>query len=210
MFASMPFAGQAQDIKSTASSILGNVLSSSSSSSSTKSTTASSIFSFLTGSKTVSANNLVGNWTYSEPAAAFESKNLLSQAGGSIVANQIQKQSGSYLTRYGIKPGSVKFTFKSDKTFTATIGTKKVSGTYSVSGSNVVFSTNGVKALTANCNMKSSNMQLTFKADKLLSLVKMLNNVSNVSGSTGTALSVITKLSDNYDGMQVGMQFAKK
>lgn len=206
----MPLAGQAQDIKSTASFILGSVLSSSNSSTSTKSSTTSSIFSFLTGTKTVSANTIVGNWTYSEPAAAFESKNLLSQAGGAIVANQIQKQSGNYLTRYGIKPGSVKFNFKSDKTFTATIGKKKVNGTYKVNGSNVEFSTNGVKTLTANCNMKSSSMQLTFKADKLLSLVKMLNNVPKVSGSTGTALSVITKLSDNYDGMQVGMQFAKK
>jgi len=205
-----PFTGQAQSMKSKASSILGNVFSSVSSSNSSKTSTASSIFNFLTGTKNVSAANLVGNWSYSEPAAAFESKNLLSQAGGALMANQIQKQSGNYLTKYGIKPGSVTFNFKNDSTFTAKVGQKTVNGTYLVKGSNVELYKAGVKALTANVNMKSSNMQLTFKADKLLSLIKMLNYVPTTSGSTGTALKLISKLSNTYDGMQVGMQFSKK
>jgi hypothetical protein len=201
-----PVSIQAQDIKSAASSILGGLLGSCSSTSSSKSTTASSIFNFLTGTKKVSAKSIVGTWSYSEPAAAFESKNLLSQAGGAVIANTIQNQSGQALQKYGIKPGAMKFTFKADSTFVCQLNGKNISGTYKVDGSNVYFSHAGIQALGANANLKGNNMQLTFKADKLLQFVKLLNKV-NVSSSS---LKLISTLADNYTGMQLGLQFAKQ
>lgn len=196
----VPSVSQAQNIKS----MLGNVLSSAKSSTAGTSSS-SSIFNFLTGKKAVTSKNLIGTWTYSEPAAAFESQNLLSEAGGALVAQTVQSKSGSYLSRYGIKPGAMKFTFKNDTAFSCVVGGKTIRGTYKVNGSTVNFYKGGIKALSANANLKGSNMQLTFKADKLLSLVKMLNYLP----SSDAALGVVTKLASNYNGMQVGMQFKK-
>ena len=204
---SMPV--QAQDDGNSLSSILGNVLSKTSSSkskSSGKNDLASSIFNFLTGTKEVSAKNLTGTWVYSEPAAAFESSNMLSQAGGALIAKKLQSKSASALSKYGIKPGAMKMTFSADSSFVCTVGKKSFKGTYSLSGSDVLFYKAGVKVLSANANLKSTNMQLTFQADKLLTFIKLLNGISSVS----TSLKLVTKLAENYDGMQLGMQFAKQ
>ncbi|MBP3774028.1 MAG: DUF4923 family protein [Bacteroidaceae bacterium] len=200
---------QAQDVSQTASSILSSVLSKKSakkSSSTSTNNVVNSIFNFLTGTKDVSANSLVGTWVYSEPAAAFESNNLLSKAGGAVIANQLQNKSASALAKYGIKPGAMKMTFSADSTFTCTVGKKTLSGTYAVEGTDVLFYKGGVKVLSSNVNLKSSSMQLTFQADKLLTFVKLLNGISSVSSS----LKLITTLANNYDGMQLGMQFAKE
>ena len=202
------------DAQSSLKNILGNILSSSSNKSTTgtdtKNTTSadvlSSIFNNVVGTKSISKNNIVGTWTYSEPAVAFSSKNLLSQAGGVIAANTVEKKLGSALTKYGFTSGTSTFIFAADSTFTAKLKNKAVTGKYSISGSTVTFySKLGVKMATANAAIKSNALQLTFKADKLLSFAQYASTVS-----ANSTLTTISKLAKNYDGMQLGMQFSKK
>lgn len=198
--------------QSTLGNILGSVLSSKSSSSNSSSsdnTTSSlltSVFNNLIGKSKVSTTSLIGTWVYSQPAVAFESENLLSKAGGKVVANTIQKKLGNALTKYGFKSTST-FTFAKDSVFTVKTNNRTVKGKYSVSGSTVTFySSLNVKIVTANVAMSGSNLQLTFSANKLLTFAKYASALS----TTSTALQVVSKLANNYTGMQLGVQLKKK
>lgn len=222
LFAASSFACQMQ-AQSLLKNVLGSLLGGSTSSSTTTETTTSSktssssstggllssIFNYVVGNKTVSSKNLVGTWTYNQPAVAFESSNLLSQAGGKVLASQVQKKLGTALTKYGFATGNSAITFNSDSTFVLQLKSKKVSGKYTTDGSTLTLygKTTGKKLVTANVALSGSNLQITFKADKLLSFVQY---ASSLSTSATSSLGLLSQLAGNYSGMQLGMQFSKK
>lgn len=168
-------------------------------------TSASDILSSLIGTKKVTTSQITGTWKYSKPAVAFESDNLLNKAGGSVVSSTIENKLATELSKFGVKSGTMTLTFNSDSTFTATIGKKSSKGTYTLSGATIRFSYEGAPTITANTKISGSSLQLTFTADKLLTFVKGIGTV----GINSTALTAVSKLAQSYDGMQVGLQFAK-
>ena len=54
----------------------------------------------LLGTSSVSAADLVGTWNYSQPAVAFESKNVLTNVGTAAASSAIEKKLATYLTKY--------------------------------------------------------------------------------------------------------------
>ena len=173
----------------------------------------SNFFSNLFGSSqnntvtTVTSTSLVGTWTYSPPAVAFESKNLLGKAGGAVTANVLEKKLGNALTTYGFKPGNSTLTFNADSTFSMRIKGRTVTGRYSVSKSTLTLRSRlGTTLVTANVAIASNQLQLTFTANKLLTFVKQVAALS----TTSTTLNTISQLAGNYSGMQLGLQFKKK
>lgn len=197
--------------QSTLSDILGNLASSktSSSNSSKSSTTGgvlTSIFNNLIGKKQVSETSLAGTWVYSQPAVAFESENLLSKAGGKVVANTIQTKLGTALTKYGFKSTST-FTFGEDKSFTVKTSNRTVKGKYEVSGSTITFySSLNRKVATANVALSGNDLQITFSANKLLTFAKYASALS----TTSSTLQLVSKMAGNYTGMQLGVHLKKK
>ena len=71
-----------------------------------------------------STKSIVGTWEYSEPAILFTSDNFLAQAGAKIASNKIEQNIQKHLNKYGIKKGALKFTFRSDGTYTEVLGKK--------------------------------------------------------------------------------------
>ena len=170
-------------------------------------TTVTSVFNHLIGNTTVTSTSLVGTWTYSQPAVAFESQNLLGKAGGAVTANVLEKKLGNALTTYGFKPGNSTLTFNADSTFSMRIKGRTVTGRYSVSKSTLTLRSRlGTTLVTANVAIASNQLQLTFTANKLLTFVKQVAALS----TTSTTLNTISQLAGNYSGMQLGLQFKKK
>ena len=58
---------------------------------------------------------------------------------------------------------------------------------------------------TANLALKGNEMQITFKADKLLEFLK---NITTMTGNS--TLNMIGNIASGYDGMQLGFQFKKE
>jgi hypothetical protein len=188
----------------TVSSILSNL----GNSSKKNSGVVSSIVDNLVGTKSVSLNSLVGTWTYSKPAVAFESQNALSKIGGSVVSNKIETKLSSIFTKAGISKGKFSITFASDGTFTTTMNNRKISGVYTLSGSTITFSKTKDAKLKVNANVKlGTTLQITFKANKLLQFAKQFGSLA---GSASTTLSTVSSLMSNYSGVQIGMHFTKK
>ncbi len=165
--------------------------SSSSSSSSTSSTasTISSIVDNLIGTSNVSAKSLVGTWKYTEPAVAFESESALSKIGGSVASSSIEDKMATYLSKVGISEGKFSIKFESDGTFTATVNSKSVSGTYTVSGSNITFDKESSASSSSSSTSSTSSSKLSSALSKLKS-----SSSSDSSSSSGTKISANVKL----------------
>jgi len=207
---------------SNGSSILGNVGSAllqnavSGSSSGTTSTTnisntASTLGSLLSdllgSSSSISQSDIVGTWNYTGTDCVFESDNLLAKAGGSVAASKIEQQIDSQLSKIGIKSGSCSFTFNKDNTYTATIGSRTISGNYTLDSSNKKIKMTylaGVGSMTPRIAKSGNTISLLFESDKLLSLLK---GASALTGSS--SLSSITSLLGNYDGLYIGLKLKK-
>lgn len=189
------------DTASSAASILGGILSNDGSGTSIL----GSLLEGLLGGGTLTQKNLIGTWTYQAPKVAFESENLLSKAGGAVVANKVEDKLNTYLSKVGIKQGVSTFTFNQDGTYTIqTKGTTVSSGTYSYNPNSKTIQMSGMLGLTnLNCSVgvSGSYIYLMFGADKLLSGA---NSVLSALGS-----SVLSSVLGSYDGMQIGFTLAK-
>ncbi|MFI3285871.1 MAG: DUF4923 family protein [Rikenellaceae bacterium] len=166
----------------------------------------SDVVSSVTGGITLSNDKIVGEWDYVQPAVELDSDSVVSTAAGSLVSSQIEAKLSTYCTKVGIKAGSFAFVFGSGNTFTSNIGSKQLSGTYTIdaeSGTitfNYSASTLNIGKLTANATLTSSSLSLLFNADKLLSLFSALGSSSNEE------LQLLSSLSEQYNGLKLGFE----
>ena len=168
-----------------------------------------SLFQNLIGKDNVDNSSLKGEWIYESPAVAFESSNLLNKAGGKFIANTLENTLQKYLEKIGFTEGKVEMSFDGDSTFQMKIGTQTIEGIYSVNENELSMKRKAIllnaRPVTANVAVKTDNIQITFKADKLL---EFFTNISSMT-SNGT-LNLVSKLASGYDGMQLGFQFKRK
>ncbi len=162
------------------------------------------VVSTITGKST---SSMVGTWVYNGSAIEFESDNLLEKAGGAVAATAAEKKLDEQLSKIGITSETLSFTFSEDSTFTATLGTKKLSGTYSYNASTEKTKLKFAKLIGINTtiNCTSSSMDMLFKSDILLNLLTLLGENSGSS-----SLQTISSLADNYDGMMMGFALKKE
>lgn len=192
------------------SSLLQNATSSTSSTSTTSnavSTLGSLLSDLLGSSSSLSQSDIIGTWNYTGTDCVFESESLLSKAGGSVVASQIENKLDTQLSNIGIKSGSCSFTFNKDNTYTATIGSRTLSGNYTLDTSNKKIKLTylaGVGSITPRITKSGSTISLLFEGSKLLTLLKGASALTNSS-----SLSSISSLLGNYDGLYVGLKMKK-
>lgn len=170
--------------------------------------TLGSVLADVLGSGKVSEKSLVGTWSYTGSSVVFKSENMLKKAAASLAATSMEKKLDSYLAKVGVKPGACAFTFNSDKTYTATIGGRKVSGTYTLDAKNktvtLTFTKLSVGKFTARVAGSAGKLSLLFEADRLL---KLVSAVTRVSG--GAAMTTLSGLLGSYDGLMIGLEFKK-
>lgn len=150
--------------------------------------------------------SMEGTWTYTGSALAFESDNLLQQAGGAVAASAVEKKLNDFLQRIGIQSGQMSFTFAADSTFQTTIKGKTMKGTYSYDQSTKKAQLKFSKLLNINTtvNCTSQQMELLFPSDRLLDLLTFLASKSN-----NATLQSIGSLAESYDGMMLGFTLEK-
>ncbi len=201
----------------TGQSILSNMASNSmqqgtpSTTTSQSSTTGNAISSFLgslLGSfTTLDQKDILGTWNYSGPDCVFETENLLMKAGGEVAAAKIENQLSGALAKVGISSGKCAFTFNQDNTYTATIGGRTISGTYTLDAENKTITMTylqGLGTMTPKVAKVGNKLSLLFDADKLL---KTVGTVAALSGKS--SLNTLSNLINSYDGMLIGMELQK-
>ena len=153
----------------------------------------------------VSAQNLIGSWTYNGPGCAFTSENLLAKAGGEVAAAQIEEKVKPYYQQVGISASNTQITFNQDGTFSSKIAGTNFSGTYTFNEASQQIKLKGL-LLSINCYTKReiNGISILFEAKKLLTV---LQTMSALSGNAN--LQTIGDLSKQYDGVRVGFDMKR-
>lgn len=165
----------------------------------------SGITSIFSSDKQANKNNIIGTWSYTEPAIMFTSDNLLTKLAAKVAANKLEDKLQSYLTQYGIKPGALVLTFNEDGTCTETLNGKTMKGKWQVKDSKLVLTLGGIKALQITTQIDGKNMMFVTDATKLLKLFKSVG-----AKSTNKNIQTVTSLMKNVDGMQAGVSLKKQ
>lgn len=198
---------QATPAKAQWSSILNSVVSAATESTGTSETSSliSNLIASVTGNATTTQENLIGSWSYTQPAVQFESENALSKAGGTAIAAKVETKLAKYYKAVGIKAGKLTFTFDSDGNCTYGLGSSTRQGTYTFDATNkmVNITTTTGYTVAAYVTISGSNMTLTFDATKMLTLMQSIS-------SKMSALSTVSALAGSYNGMKIGFEFSKK
>src|SRR5574344_1059357 len=120
--------------------------------------------SIISGNNNVTTETITGTWSYQEPAIAFESSNLLKQAGGQVASSILEKKLATQFTKVGITPGKFLITFGSDGTFSTTKnGSVTSSGTYTIDGSKITFAyLAGAAKISGYAQMNGEKLSLSF------------------------------------------------
>lgn len=165
----------------------------------------SGITSIFSSDKQANKNNIIGTWSYSEPAIVFTSDNLLTKVAAKVAANKLEDKLQSYMTQYGIKPGTLVLTFNEDGTCTETLNSKSMKGKWEVKDSKLILTLGGIKALQITTQIDGKNMQFVTDATKLLKLFKSVG-----AKSTNKNIKTVTSLMKSVDGMQAGITLKKQ
>lgn len=190
-----------QDVLGT---VLNNVVSSTTSNDNSTGNLIGNLIAKVTGSATTTQANLIGNWAYTSPAVQFESKSFLANAGGTTIATKCENKLAGYYKIVGIKSGSLKFSFAEDGSCQYGVGSKMLSGTYVFDNSakTVTITTMTGQSVKAYVTISGNNMALCFDGKKLLTLFTAIS-------AKFSALSTVSTLAGQYDGMKVGFKFSK-
>ena len=165
----------------------------------------SGITSIFSSDKQANKNNIIGTWSYSEPAIMFTSDNLLTKVAAKVAANKLEDKLQSYLTQYGVKPGALVLTFNEDGTCKETLNGKTMKGKWEVQDSKLILTLGGIKALQITTQIDGKNMMFVTDATKLLKLFKSVG-----AKSTNKNIQTVTSLMKNVDGMQAGVSLKKQ
>ena len=165
----------------------------------------SGITSIFSSDKQATTNNIIGTWSYTEPAIVFTSDNLLTKVAAKVAANKLEDKLQSYLTQYGIKPGALVLTFNEDGTCTETLNGKTMKGKWEVKNSKLILTLGGIKTLQITTQIDGKNMMFVTDATKLLKLFKSVG-----AKSTNKNIQTVTSLMKGIDGMQAGVTLKKQ
>lgn len=153
----------------------------------------------------VSAQNLIGSWTYSGPGCAFTSENLLAKAGGEVAAAQIEQKIQPYYQQVGISASNTQITFNQDGTFSSRIAGTNFNGTYTFNEASQQIKLKGMLlSITCYTKREVNGISILFEAKKLLTV---LQTMSALSGNAN--LQTIGDLSKQYDGVRVGFDMKR-
>lgn len=166
----------------------------------------------VTQEKEITPAALAGTWKYAGPACEFQSDDMLKKAGGALVSAQIEQKLDNLYSKVGITPGQFTFTFAADSTFSCKLGAHTVGGTYTLDNDKQQIGLNykavGGTIPTGSMNariVKSGNtLRLLFNADKLMEGISLV-----AKATKNTTLSSLAKVTDAYDGMQIGYELVR-
>lgn len=211
-------------ISSVASSITNSTTSSSSSSTTTSSSSSSdkagevvssllsTAVSAVTGTSATSASTFVGTWNYTQPAVELSTDNTLSNIAMNMATSSLETKLQEYLSKIGIEAGIFNYIFNSDGTFSNQLKSMTLEGsyTYDASTNKITFNYQvkkvlTVTSLTADVSLSGSNLSLLFEAEKLLSF---LNSISELSDNS--TYQTIMSAIGSYESLKMGYQLTKQ
>ena len=158
--------------------------------------------------------SLNGTYAYNGVAVSATSSEggLLTNLAGTAATSTLETKADGYLSKVGIKPGAMTFTFNpDDKTFTLNVGKLSIPGTFTVGdGEKTVSLVFGKKfqylSMTGSLESSLGNVKMVFPVNKAMALIK---KVASTLGQSSSELGSLVKLADGYDNFRLGFKMSK-
>lgn len=152
---------------------------------------------------------LVGTWSYTGPGVKFESDDLLSELGGTVIESTVTGKLETAYALAGIKPGTSSFTFDKEHNFTAVFGSRTLTGTYEFDASTHAITLKFAKgkfnlgSVPGHAYISGSALQLVFPVTRLVEMATAL-------GSKVSSLATVTALLKKYENVYLGFAYEKQ
>ena len=157
---------------------------------------------------------LDGSYSYNGIAVSATSSEggILTNLAGTAVTSGIETKADEYLSKVGIKPGALSWTFnKADNSFSLQLGSLSIPGTYRVGDGERTVTLNFGKSfnflnMTGTLESTSGGARMLFTADKAMAFIKKL---ASVAGQSSSQVSSISRLADGYDHYRIGFKLTR-
>lgn len=150
---------------------------------------------------------LQGDWKYNAPSVGVSGKNLLARIAKPIAKGKLKKKLKNAYKKIGLDKARPQFVFNVDGTCSMKLMGASVKGTYNYNPTTekITFKWHGVPMNASLKRDGKKKLQLTFDADKLLSLMSLLGRFSDSS-----TIKALSTLLDNYEDVMVGFELKKQ
>lgn len=194
-------------------SVLGGVLGNTSTGNATVDAAIGNVLGDLLG--TVVKPNLEGTYTYSGVAVSMTTNDggVVSNLAGTAASSAVEAKVDEYLTKFGIKPGTMSITFyEADMTFVWTIGGFPFNGTFQVTPEMDAITLNFGRSLkfftmTGSLDLTLEGVKMLFSSDKATEFIK---KALAKLGEKQTDIGQIAKLASGYDNYKIGFKLARQ
>jgi hypothetical protein len=155
--------------------------------------------------KSAEASQMVGTWTFVEPAVMVTSGRLLAKAAGNLVDDKLEKLLDDYFKRSNVTPQNTSITFRKDGTFSRSVAGRKRQGVWMVGGEKIYFGVDNVQTAAMTTHMEKDTLTLVVETSRIMEAFQALGALSD--SKTNNAL---IKLSKSLKGVEAGFVLARK
>ena len=156
-------------------------------------------------SKATEAHELVGTWIYVEPTVLATSGNLLIKTIGNTYADKLEKLIDSYFEKANVTPENTNVVFNDNGTFSRAVADRKASGTWMVSGDQVLTAIKNVQTGTMTSRLENDTLILVVPVKRIMTALQELGGFSDNKTNT-----TIVKLTKHLKGFQAGFLLTRK
>lgn len=160
---------------------------------------------------TLTPEDIASTWKYSAPACEFESGEVLKDAGGKLIAAEVESQLTDIYSKAGITASTFGYSF-ADSTFTNQYKKINLKGVYSLNGTDkqidMTYQVAGLIRLgesSAKIEKNGDKLVLLFDAQKL---VKILSTLSAKTSST--TLKTVNSILSSYKNVLIGYELTRQ
>ena len=155
--------------------------------------------------KSAEASQMVGTWTFVEPAVMVTSGRLLAKAAGNLVDDKLEKLLDDYFKRSNVTPQNTSITFRKDGTFSRSVAGRKRQGVWMVGGEKVYLGVDNVQTAAMTSHVEKDTLTLVVETSRIMEAFQALGALSD--SKTNNAL---IKLSKSLKGVEAGFVLARK
>lgn len=156
-------------------------------------------------SKAATAEEIVGTWTYVEPAVLATSGKLLFKLIGNTFADELEDMIRDYFERANVTPQNTSITFRQDGTFQRSVVNRKAKGIWMVGDEQVLLGINNVQTAALHSHLENDTLTLVVPVQRIMSALQALGGISDSKTN-----KTLVKLSKHLSGIQAGFLMARK
>ena len=155
--------------------------------------------------KSAEAAQMIGTWTFLEPAVMITGGNLLAKAAGNLVDDKLERMLNEYFERANVTAENTTFTFRKDGTFVRSLAGRKKQGVWMVGGDKLLLGIDNVQTADMTTHMENDTLTAVVDVSRVMGLLQTVGAMSD--SKTNNAL---IKLAKSLKGVGAGFVLVKE